>query len=145
MRLFGFFFAIFDFFSFWESIKKTEVSKNVFFSIEILRSLKNLQILKIANFFFVIFVKNLSQNVFFCRKSGDASAEGRSRDPINPTKYPFFAIIPQLSIQINYDHIFCNLTVDPKVISAEGRIKGNPRITIWLSFDAFVWLFFCNF
>ena len=50
MRLFAFFFAIFDFFSFWESIKKTQVSKNVFFSIEILRSLKNLQILKIANF-----------------------------------------------------------------------------------------------
>ena len=51
MFCFAIFFAIFDFFSFWESIKKTQVSKNVFFWIEILRSLQNLQILKIANFF----------------------------------------------------------------------------------------------
>jgi len=61
MRLFGFFFAIFDFFSFWESIKKTQVSKNVFFWIEIMRTSKNSQNPKIANFFFVIFVKNLSK------------------------------------------------------------------------------------
>jgi len=58
------FFAIFNFFSFWESIKKTQSSKNVFFWIENMRTSKNLQNPKIAKYIisFVINPRDLSLN-----------------------------------------------------------------------------------
>jgi len=46
-------FAIFEKFSFWESIKKTQLSKNVFFSIKNKRSLKKYPIPKNAKYLFV--------------------------------------------------------------------------------------------
>ena len=51
MRLFCIFFAIFEKFSFWQSQKFSELHKNVFFRIEILRTSENPQNPKIANFF----------------------------------------------------------------------------------------------
>ena len=85
MFCFAIFFAIFDFFSFWQSQKFSELHKNVFFRSNFLWTSQNSQNLKIAKYFlcnfvfFFVFFCWIS--VFFCRKSGGASAEGRSRDP----------------------------------------------------------------
>ena len=54
MFCFAIFFAIFHFFSFWQNQKFSELHKNALFRSNFLWTSENPQILKIANFFFVI-------------------------------------------------------------------------------------------